>query len=264
MRIYHRLRLMRARLRRRDDWSGVRILGYHRICDSPNVLSVTPGDFRKQMEHISSSRVTPIRLDRALDLLGSEVEGRYVCVTFDDGYRDNLDNAVPVLRELGIPATIFVPTAVIDGEASYDWFDKPPPALSWDEIQGLLEEGLVDVQPHSRTHRRLPSLPDEEARIEVAGAKRDLERHVPYQATSFCFPAGLYGARELALVREAGYRAGVTTDPGVNQGDTHLETLKRTLVYWDDGIEGFELKFAGLLDEPPLLRGLFYRWLKRG
>lgn len=264
MRIQQRARLRWARRRRADDgWNGVRILGYHRVSDSPHVLSVAPAAFRRQMEHLRASPATPIGLEQALDLLGSEVSGRYVCVTFDDGYRDNLENAVPVLRELEIPATIFVPTAVIDGDAAYDWFEDPPPALTWEEIDGLVGEGLVDVQAHSRTHRHLPALADDQARMEIVGAKQDLERHVPYPVTSFCFPAGLYGAREVALVREAGYRAGLTTDPGVNRGGAPLETLKRTLIYWDDEPDGFEAKYAGLLDKPPLLRSLLYARLKR-
>ena len=265
MRIQQRARLRRARRRQADDWTGVRILGYHRVSDSPHVLSVAPAAFRRQMEHVRASSATPIGLEQAFDLLGSEeVPGRYVCVTFDDGYRDNLENAVPVLRELEIPATIFVPTAVIDGEATYDWFDDPPPALTWEEIGGLLGGGLVDVQAHSRTHRHLPALSDDQAHSEIVGAKLDLERHVPYPVTSFCFPAGLYGAREVALVREAGYRAGLTTDPGVNRGGAPLETLKRTLIYWDDEPEAFDAKYAGLLDKPPLLRSLLYRRLKKG
>ncbi|MGZ4317713.1 MAG: polysaccharide deacetylase family protein [Gaiellaceae bacterium] len=264
MRIHRRARLGWARRRcQADDWSGVRILGYHRVSDSPHDLSVSPAAFRRQMEHVRASSAAPIGLEQAFDLLGSEVPGRYVCVTLDDGYRDNLENAVPVLRELEIPATIFVPTAVIDGEATYDWFEDPPPALTWEEIDGIVSEGLVDVQAHSRTHRRLPALADDQARLEIVGAKLDLERHVPYPVTSFCFPAGLYGAREVALVQEAGYRAGLTTDPGVNRGGAPLETLKRTLIYWDDEPEGFDAKYAGLLDKPPLLRALLYRGLRK-
>ena len=62
---------------------------------------------------------TPIRLDAALELLrGGAVHGRYVCVTFDDGYRDNLLAAAPVLSEYGIPATIYLPSRIIDGDAA--------------------------------------------------------------------------------------------------------------------------------------------------
>jgi peptidoglycan/xylan/chitin deacetylase (PgdA/CDA1 family) len=262
LRMYQRTRLARTRLRlRTPSWQGLRILGYHRVSDADHVLSVTPENFRAHMEAILASGATPIRLDAALDLLESQVTGRYVCVTFDDGYRDNLEYAVPVLRELGIPATIFVATAVINGEADFHWFSEPPPALTWKEIAGMVAGGLVDVQAHTRTHPRLPAVDEQQARDEIAGAKRDIERHVPYTVTSFCYPAGLYGEREVALVREAGYRAGVTTDPGVNAGGEPPYALRRTLIYGNDSKDDVVAKIAGLLDRPPLLRSWLYRRL---
>lgn len=260
MHAYKRARLLRASLRPARDWRGVRILGYHRIADSPEPLSVSPRAFRHQMEALVASAATPIRLDRALELLRRPVEGRYVCVTFDDGYRDNLEQALPVLRELGIPATIYVPTRVIDGTASYTWYAEPPPALSWGEIDALVAEGLVDVQPHTRTHPRLPQVDEEQARDEIEGSKRDLEAR-GIAVTSFCYPAGVYGPRDVRLVREAGYPAAVTTEPGVNDAGGDLHTLHRTLVYWDDDARSFELKLRGALDRPPLLRAWLYRAL---
>lgn len=265
MRAYDRARLLRARWSRRAwRWEGVRILGYHRIAQDGNDLSVTPRAFREQMERVLDAGLKPIRLDAALDLLERPVEGRWLCVTFDDGYRDNLEEGVPVLEELGIPATIFIATAIVDGAATFDWYDRPPPALSWEEVERLAAGGLVDVQAHTQTHPRLPHVDEARARAEIEGAKRDIERHVPYPVTSFCYPAGLYGERDVRLVREAGYRAGVTTDPGVNPGGVGLDRLRRTLVYWNDGAEKFGAKLAGLLDRPPLLRATLYRRLARG
>jgi peptidoglycan/xylan/chitin deacetylase (PgdA/CDA1 family) len=263
MRAYARGRALRARLARGMRWEGVRILGYHRVADHRHDLAVPPAAFREQMERVLEAGLEPIRLDAALNLLREPVEGRYVCVTFDDGYLDNLEAAAPILRELGIPATVYVPTAVIDGEASYTWFADPPPAMTWDDVGRLIEGGLIDVQPHTRTHARLPRVDDEAAREEIVGAKRDLERHVPYEATSFCYPAGLYGEREVALVREAGYRAAVTTHPGVNRGGAPLEALNRTLVFGDDGPDLFAAKVAGHVDRPPLARRWLYRRLAR-
>jgi peptidoglycan/xylan/chitin deacetylase (PgdA/CDA1 family) len=261
MRAYTRARILRGRATGRGrGWRGIRILGYHRISDDPGVLSVRPARFRAQMEMLLESGVTPIRLDAALDLLGAPVDGRYACITFDDGYRDNLENGVPILRELGLPGTIFVPTRIIDGEAAYTWFRKPaPPALSWDELRGLVAGGLVDAQSHTRTHPWLPRVDDAHARDEIAGSAMDIEARLGYAPTSFCYPAGLYGPRETALVRAAGYRAGVTTDPGVNAGDAPMETLRRTLVYWEDSDADFRAKFDGLLDRPPVLRAWLYR-----
>lgn len=152
---------------------------------------MSPAAFRAQVEHVLAAGLHPVRLDAALDLLAAPVERRCVCVTFDDGYRDNLEQAVPVLRELGVPATIFVPTAVIDGTAGYD---DPPAAMSWDEIVGMVREGLVYVQSHTLTHPRLPHVDETRARAEIADSKAALEARVGYEVTSFCYPAGLWAS----------------------------------------------------------------------
>ena len=105
---------------------------------------------------------------------------------------------------------------------SFHWYEESPPALSWDEIRELVSGGLVDVQSHTRTHPLLPQVDDERSHEEIAVSKREIEQHVPYEVTSFCYPAGLYGAREVEFVREAGYAAAVTTNPGVNAGGGDL------------------------------------------
>jgi len=252
-RSYQRARIAGARMRP-AAWSGVRILGYHRVADTVDSLSVSPVRFREQMRAVAESGAEPIRLDRAIELLRSPVAGRYVCVTFDDGYRDNLLEAAPVLAELDIPATIFVPSRIIDGDASFDWYEDPPPALSWNDVGELVAGGLVDVQSHTLTHPLLPQVDAERSYEEIAGSKRAIEAHVPYSLTSFCYPAGLYGAREVEFVRSAGYAAAVTTNPGVNSGGGDLLELRRTLVYGADDLRAFRAKLDGLLDGETLLR----------
>lgn len=251
-RAYQESRIGYGRLRRRGAWTGIRIFGYHRVADDPEVLSVHPDAFREQMEAIAASNVDVVPLERALDLLAAGQSGRQICITFDDGYRDVLENAVPVLEQLGFPATIFVPTAIIDGTASFYWYQHPPPALSWDELGRLAAGGLIDIQAHSRTHPWLPSLSDEAVQMEIAGSKADLEAKLGRPVTSFCFPAGLYGRREVELVRAAGYRAAVTTDAGVNRRAGSPTCLRRTLVFWGDSPQVFSAKLRGFLDRPSL------------
>jgi peptidoglycan/xylan/chitin deacetylase (PgdA/CDA1 family) len=258
-RAYHRGRIAAGRLRGGRSWHGVRILGYHRVAEGRDALCVSPADFAAQMQAVARLDAEPIRLDAALDLLARPVAGRYVAVTFDDGYHDNLTAGVPILERHGIPATIFVPSAIIDGARPFGWYRDPPRALSWDEIRDLVGGGLVDVQAHTRTHPLLPGVDDAQADDEIAGCKRDIEAQVGYELTSFCYPAGLYGERELALVRAAGYRAAVTTAPGVNGGGAPPETLRRTLVFRGDSERDFEAKLSGLLDHC----GPFQRWLHR-
>jgi peptidoglycan/xylan/chitin deacetylase (PgdA/CDA1 family) len=253
-RLYRGGRSLRARAAHADRWEGVRILGYHRIADVPgDVLSVSPRSFREQMESLRGFDARPLRLGEAIELLRrGPVRGRYVCVTFDDGYRDNLEEAEPVLRELGLPATIFVPTRVPGGEATYFWYRSPPSALSWQEIEELERDGLLDFQSHTRTHPWLPRLGEKRAREEIAASKEDLEARLGRPVTSLAYPGGLYGEREVRLVHEAGYAAGLTTDPGVNGGHGDRGALRRTLVFGDDGPSDFAAKLRGAFDRPSL------------
>ena len=230
---------------------GVRVLGYHRVADDGDVLAVRRDDFRRQMEAVLASGARIVRLDAAVELLKRPVEGRYVCVTFDDGYRDTLEDAAPILSELKIPATVFLTTAIVDGQMNYHWYrGAAPPALDWDGVAQLVADGSIDVQSHSRTHPRLPALDERQAFDELAASKLDIERRVGRPVSTFCYPAGLYGAREARLVRETGYRNAVTCRPGLNQAGTDPTQLLRTLVSWSDDLGRFEAKLAGRLDRP--------------
>lgn len=230
------------------DWRGVRILGYHRVDDERDVLAVRPDRFRRQLETLLETGARPIALTSALETAKRDPDGRYFSVTFDDGYRDVLTNAVPILRELGVPATVFIPSAVVDGDATYWWYRSPPPAMTWSEIRELSQDPLFDFQAHGRTHRPLPRLSDDEARNEIEGSKQDIEARIERPVTVFCYPAGLYGEREARLVRDAGFEIAVTTDPGVTTHDSRPEALRRTMIAWGDDEDSFAAKIGGLLD----------------
>lgn len=257
-RAYHRTVRAHQRVRiavwkrRSRSWAGVRIFGYHRISDSDDFGAVSTQAFRYQMEHLRNSDLDIVPLSQALDLVEQPVEGRYACVTFDDGYLDTLEVATPILADLDIPSTVFLIADALEGKVAFDWYQNPPPAIQVEHLPRLLASGLVEVQAHSRTHRRLTLLSDEELRDEVAGSKASLEQYVP-TPTSFSYPAGIYGSREVRAVLDAGFRAGVTTAPGVNPGSRPLGELRRTMLYWRDDLESFVAKLDGALDRPTRL-----------
>lgn len=243
--------LARRRARMAGDADGtVRILCYHRVDDAPDELAVHPRAFREQMEIVVASGAVPTALDDALDRLDAGETARSVCITFDDAYYDNLENALPVLEDLGIPATIFVPSAIVDGTAAMYWYRNQPRLLSWDELQGLCRDGFISVGAHSRTHPALPNVSDEQAWDEIAGSKRDIEERTGCAATTFAYPGGIYGGRELHMVREAGFRAGLTCDPGANGPEHRREALRRAIIDRRDSRGVFEAKLLGALDKP--------------
>jgi peptidoglycan/xylan/chitin deacetylase (PgdA/CDA1 family) len=248
----HRLQVALARWRAANDveQSGIRIICYHRVADDRDRLAVATSAFRAQMEAILALHVEPIGLPEVLPLFAAEAVGRYICVTFDDGYRDNLENAVPVLRELGIPATIFIPTAAVGGTAHLYWYETQPPLLDWADLSQLSRDELISIGAHTRRHPALPSLPDDVAWSEIAGCKQDLEEHLGREAISFAYPAGMFNDRDLRMVREAGYRVAVTTEPGLNGPRQSPYALRRTVIDQEDDLNMFEGKVTGLLDRP--------------
>lgn len=245
-----RLGLWRQRSGAKAKWSGVRIFGYHRVTTDDDVFAITPNAFRRQMALLEASDVSVIPLREAIDVLERGDSGRYVAITFDDAYRDTLEQALPILESFEFPATVYAVVEVLEGARPYSWYRSPPAALAVDDLPQLFASGLIDVQSHSVSHARLTALTDAQLHAEVAGSKARLEQYVPYELTSFCYPAGIYGAREAAAVRAAGFRAAVTTHPGVNTSAAELGELRRTMIYWGDGKDSFSAKLAGGLDQP--------------
>jgi peptidoglycan/xylan/chitin deacetylase (PgdA/CDA1 family) len=211
------------------------------------------------MDVLSTSGVVPVALAGELPDLGV---GKHVAVTFDDGYRDLLDVA-PLLERLKIPATVFVCSGVLDGEASFTWYPVPPPLLGWEDLGRLVARGWITVGAHTRTHPILPLLADATARDEIAGSKTALEERLQVPVEAFCYPGGLFNDRDVSLVAEAGFKYACTCEPGTNDASTDLFRLRRTMIDRRDRTIDFRAKLAGRLDRPSRLRSRVRRQLTR-
>jgi peptidoglycan/xylan/chitin deacetylase (PgdA/CDA1 family)/aminoglycoside phosphotransferase (APT) family kinase protein len=178
---------------RLPQWGANRsilVLAYHRIVPAevlahsvidPELVSATPEQFRQQLG-ILSARFDPVDMSaliRALDG-GAKLPARPVLVTFDDGHADNHDYAFPILRQLGVPATIFLSTAYIDSGEAY-WFEQ---VAQWSALAPPCDIALpafglrvVLADRQSRAHVRLAllevlkHLPDER-RLALLGQLR--------------------------------------------------------------------------------------------
>ncbi|WP_422928075.1 polysaccharide deacetylase family protein [Singulisphaera sp. PoT] len=309
------IRLLEKRARK----PSVLVATFHRIGDpeaSPfyhGVFSASPEAFRAEVMHLRD-RFRLISMDELVALAdsGFEVDRPTALITFDDGYRDNLEVALPILEELGAPATFFIPTGFFD-EPKIPWWDhvayvmkrsgRERLVLDWPEavdieltpgaripeimrVIGLYLDGKIDdearfrayleerakvvvdeaalgsalfmgwegvrrlvssgmtVGAHSRSHRRLSSLSEDEQRDELEGSKKILEREVGREVTTIAYPfgwAGTYDERTLRLTREAGYRLAFTSREGLNlPGSSRALELARLNI--------------GYHDSPPLLR----------
>jgi peptidoglycan/xylan/chitin deacetylase (PgdA/CDA1 family) len=203
------------------------IVAFHRVQDTTGADGLTIGvDMFERycrffMRHF---RVTSLR-----DLVGKLESGRALdrdlAITFDDGYRDNFEHAVPVLEKLSLPATFFVVTRWI-GTDVVPWWDREQGVrhawMTWEQVRALPRKGF-DVGAHTRTHADLGQAGDGEAREEILGARLDLERELGAPVELFAYPYG--GRNHLAeanrdLVKAAGFRCCCSCFGGINASGT--------------------------------------------
>lgn len=246
--------------RRLPLWeNGVRIFCYHRIAVDKGDLAVDPEDFRRQLELLVSFPGKVVSLNDAVRLLAEGGQGRYVCLTFDDGYRDFEETALPLLHDIGFPVTLFITTGFTSGTVPMSWFQRPRPLLSWADLTRIAKDDLVDLGAHTQTHPALPRLSEAEAREEIELPRREIEDRTGARVNFFAYPAGLHTPREHQLVADSGYEAAVTTDAGLNHPTTSRFALRRTLVEGRDHVSLFGAKLSGWLDEPWELQRLLRR-----
>jgi peptidoglycan/xylan/chitin deacetylase (PgdA/CDA1 family) len=234
---------------------GLRILFYHRVADAPDPLAIAPRRFAEQMELLRAEGFRGVDVaEVAVRLESGDPADGIVGLSFDDGYRDVAENALPVLERCGFRATVFVAPSVVDGTAEFTWYARQPPVLGWDEIVRLDGGSPLSFEAHTLTHPNLTAIADDAARHEIADSKTALEERLGRPVTAFCYPAGLYGARERRLVADAGFRAATTCEPGANSPASDPLTLRRTAVNGSDGIGDFRAKLHGGHDRPSALR----------
>jgi peptidoglycan/xylan/chitin deacetylase (PgdA/CDA1 family) len=182
-----------------DHPSMLRILAYHRVDElqarpdfDPALLSTTPAEFRAQAKYLKE-HYNVVSMDRVLNALkgASPLPDRSVLMTFDDAYQDFADHAWPVLRSLGLPVTLFVPTAFPDHPERSFWWDRLYNAFRStprrDEINapfGRLSLGspAQRFQSHKRAKDHVKSLPHFEAMSVVDQICRELEAPVQNNA----------------------------------------------------------------------------------
>jgi len=148
------------------DERTLRVLMYHKVNDlQPNPTTVPTSVFAEQMTLLAELGYEPVSLEevRAHYVEAAALPEGAVLITFDDGYRDNLENALPILQRHGYPAVIFVPIGFLDG-------DRPLPheealralgvhneTVGWDELAAL-EAGGIRVESHGIGHRPVSEL----------------------------------------------------------------------------------------------------------
>ena len=197
------------------------ILMYHQIDVPPKRgtslrgLIVAPSSFARQMALIKLLGYKGLSMRDLEPYLTGEEHGKVVGITFDDGFQNNLQNALPVLLKNGFTATCYAVSHAIGGTNSWDLelgiAQKPlMTAENWDE---WLKSGM-EIGSHTRNHADLKGLSHEQAQAEITGSKSDLQAAFGCDVRHFCYPYGWFSDEHKKMVQEAGYLTAVTTRRG--------------------------------------------------
>jgi peptidoglycan/xylan/chitin deacetylase (PgdA/CDA1 family) len=192
--------------------SLVPILLYHTVSDEPSPLmrpfTVTPTAFGRQLDAVVSSGVTVLPVsDFVRRRETGTLPSRPAVITFDDGFADFAEHALPALAERGLASVLYVTTGFLDGCPATPAQARPADAtLHWSQLAELTATG-VEIGAHSHTHPYLDTLPAAAAREEIVRSKALLEDELGRPVESFAYPNGYSSAAVRRLVREAGYRS---------------------------------------------------------
>lgn len=206
------------------------VLMYHSILDEPSLpwLAVPPAEFKAQLAGLRQRGFSFIGMDEVVAAVKGErsLAAQSICVTFDDGRRDNLLHALPVLEELAVPATIFIATRPCEAGDRM----RGVALCSPDEVGLLGSHPLITVAGHGHRHVRLADLPRDEAVEDVETGKRRLEAWLGHPVAHFAYPYGSFSDDTVTIVRNAGYVSAATVRPGHLGGDRSAYRIGRLAV----------------------------------
>jgi peptidoglycan/xylan/chitin deacetylase (PgdA/CDA1 family) len=229
--------------------SEVLVLCYHAVSPSWTAeLSVTPDAFAAQMRKLVDRGWRGATFHEAVH---SPPARRTLAVTFDDAFLSVLERAYPILAELGLPATVFVPTAFADRRQRLRWdginrWSQSPDAhelecMTWDDLRVLVEAGW-EIGSHTRTHPRLTRLSDDQLSAELETSREDCSTHLGAACVSLAYPYGDVDRRVAERARQIGYACGA----GLSSSLAPLGALRwpRVGVYHGDSPQRFALKIS--------------------
>lgn len=200
---------------------SIPILMYHQI-DLPaprgtqfRSLTVHPASFARQMRWMHRLGYQGLSMRALMPYLAGERQGKVFGITFDDGFRNVFQHALPVLHEAGFSSTNYFVAQQLDGSNVWDADKDMPqtPLMSLSEMRQWAQSGQ-EVGSHTLNHVHLPALSDEQARTEIHASRQALSAKIDQEVTSFCYPFGEYAAQHCKMAKDAGYLNATTTERG--------------------------------------------------
>jgi peptidoglycan/xylan/chitin deacetylase (PgdA/CDA1 family) len=199
--------------------SEVLVLCYHAVSDTwPSPAAIPQSRLHAQIGLLLRRGYRPLTLSAALE---EKAPRKAMAVTFDDAYGSILAAGLPVLDQLGVPATVFVPTDAASAGGPMTWselaqwmgtrHERELRCMSWEELRKLSARGW-EIGSHTCSHPHLTELGRERAAAELRLSRAACEEKLQRPCTSLAYPFGSYDGAVIEMAAAAGYRAAVTLD----------------------------------------------------
>jgi len=186
-------------------------------------LTVDNGIFDQQMAYLVVHGYTPIWADELINALltRSQLPGKPVMVTMDDGYADNATYSLPVLQKYGIKANLMLTSGLVGGN---------PDMLTWDQVNQMKGSGLIYFTNHTWSHYAINHGPQSKIESEIDVAQTEIQEHTGQTVNIFTYPYGSFNNNAIQVLQTKGYVGAFSEIPGQYQCDSFVMTLHRTRI----------------------------------
>lgn len=227
------------------------VLMYHKVPDAPiesqHKIFVTKNTFRKHLQLIRLRGLQPFTFKEYLAYTKGERSIRTapkspVILTFDDGYRDNYENMLPLMNEFGYKGVIFL---LGDTRISYNYWDADK-GDHRDELMNEQQRAAFiragwEIGAHTMTHPDLTKLSEQEALAEVFNSKKAIESESGNTVQTFAYPFGFYDAKIKQLVQQVGFEMALATDKGgMHIEDDRFEIFRTSIFPQDTWVQMYK------------------------
>ncbi|MGL5366814.1 MAG: polysaccharide deacetylase family protein [Cetobacterium somerae] len=231
------------------------VIMYHRVIKDESEKGVhgtyvTVEQFEEQMKYLKKKGYETVTFK---DLLNNRYKQRFdkdkkwLMLTFDDGYKDNYENAFPILKKYQFKGIIYV----LDG-IEYNKWDVDNPGnpekrftlMNQDELLEMQNYG-IEFGGHTSTHPRLAELSTEQVKSEIINSKSNIEKIIGKELLSFAYPYGSLNEEVKRIPQEAGYKFAVATDSGSIVFSDDLFEIRRIGIFPTNNLFNFKRKVSG-------------------
>ena len=237
------------------------ILMYHSIDDSCSSrfrrFAVSPRSFKAHVRYLSDSGYQTLTVSELIEAMDGRavMPPKPVVLTFDDGFADFYEAALPILTEFGQTVTLYVVSGAVGGSSA--WLsgigEGTRRMVSWAQLDEIRRSG-IEIGAHTATHAALDLLSLEEARQEIAVSKRDLQDRLGVDVSSFAYPFGYQNGAVRHIVQREGYSSACAVRYAMSSIADDRFALSRHIALdsWDRDA------FAAVLQgRPPLIPNLY-------